>query len=543
MTSPARGRPLSPATLFVICLLVFLVALTIRVVYALSIPIPVSADAAYYVMVAENLCQGRGFVSDYVWNYLAGVPSHLPVPSNEYWMPGQSLVISASFLLSGSTSLRAAQAPSLVLGALLCALTAWIAGALFRRRDAAIAAGAMAAVSFQLAGAALHPDHFGLAACLVNLSLLALWAGRRGSPLLALVGGAAAGLAYLTRTDGAMLGVVAALLGAALFRQGQRRRAALYLLCFTAAAVLVVAPWWARQLSVFGHLGGAGPLRTAFLTDYNDLFRVDQADLNLRDYLATNQVVALGFKGFVLGKQLRLLGGAVGVAGVLMLLALADRELRRRASPWLIYLALGLLVPALVFPYPAIKGGFWHLMPGLCPVIFALGAGKAVQLATRPGRPGGAMARLGAWSGLVLAFAWLLPWWAAVPREARSAQRPLYPALNPALVRAVQEASPVVLTDSAWGLYHVTRLPCAQFPSDGAEAALVVAEALEAGYLITRADAPNRIPRIAEVVGHPRFQPFARHEGKEGTLLVYRLLPSTVQPDQSPSDSRLRMSQ
>ena len=543
MNSPARGRRLSPATLFAICLAVFLVALAVRLVYALSIPIPVSADAGYYLMVAENLCQGSGFLSDYVWNYLAGVPSHLPVPSNEYWMPGQSLAIAASFLLSGAASLRAAQAPSLLFGALLCALTAWIAGALFRRRDAAIAAGAMAAVSFQLAGAALHPDHFGLAACLVNLSLLALWAGRRGSPLLALAGGAAAGLAYLTRTDGALLAAVAVLLGAALFRQGLRRRGAFYLFCFTAAAALVVAPWWARQLSVFGHIAGAGPLRTAFLTDYNDLFRVDQSSLNLRDYLATNQVVALAFKGFVLGKELRLLGGAVGVAGVLMLLALADREIRRRASPWLIYLALGLLVPALVFPYPTIKGGFWHLMPGLCPVIFALGAGKAVQLVTRPGLPRGAFARLGAWSGLLLAFAWLLPWWAAVPREARSAARPLYPALNPALVRAIQESTPAVLTDSAWGLYHVTRLPCAQFPNDGAEAAVVLAEALEAGYLITRADAPSRISRITEVVHHPRFQPFARHEGKEGTVLVYRILPSPVQPDQSPSDSRLKMSQ
>jgi len=543
MTSPARGRPLSPAALFVICLAVFLVALTIRLAYALSIPIPVSADAAYYVMVAENLCQGRGFVSDYVWNYLGGVPSHLPAPSNEYWMPGQSLAICASFLLSGATSLRAAQAPSLFFGALLCALTAWMSGALFRRRDAAIAAGAMAAVSFQLAGTALSPDHFGLAACLVNLSLLGLWAARRGSPLLALAGGVAAGLAYLTRTDGVLLAAVAALLALGLFRQGQRRRAAVYLLCFTAAAALVIAPWWARQLSVFGHPAGAGPLRTAFLTDYNDLFRVDQSNLNLRQYLATNQVVALGFKGFVLAKELRLLGGAAGVAGVLMLLALADRELRKRAAPWLIYLALGLLVPALAFPYPAIKGGFWHLMPGLCPIIFALGAGKAVQLAVGSGRSRGALARLGAWSGLVLAFAWLLPWWAAVPREARSAERPLYPALNPALVRALREAGPVVLTDSAWGLYHVTRLPCAQFPSDGAEAALVVAEALEAGYLVTRADAPSRLPAMAEVVGDPRFQPFARHAGKEGTVLVYRLLPSSTQPDQSPSDSRLRMSQ
>ena len=61
--TPARSSPSSP-NLLVPCAVIFLIALAIRLAYAHARPIPVSADAAYYLHVAENLDQGRGVVSD-----------------------------------------------------------------------------------------------------------------------------------------------------------------------------------------------------------------------------------------------------------------------------------------------------------------------------------------------------------------------------------------------------------------------------------------------------------------------------------------------
>jgi len=577
MTTMRGARPAGRGLPWV-CAAVFAVGLAMRVGYALALPVRMSADAAYYVAVAENLHLGRGLVVDYVWHYLAGVPVELPAPSNSYWMPGQSFVVAAAFGLARSTSLRVAQAPSLLLGALLCAITASMGGRLFRSARVALVAGAMVAVSFHLVGVSLFPDHFNLAACLVNGSLLAMWVGwcasgdkgqaaqQEGTPsgpqapetgtrppdrrlagfrgpalqrqaVWQAVAGVGAGLAYLTRGDGALLGVVAV----ALAGRGRLRTALAGTACFASGAAVVALPWMVRQRLTFGSWWGAGALRTAFLQDYLDLFRLDQSHLTLGHYLSTNQVVAWSFKGWVLWREARLLAVVAGAAGLLALYALRRREVRAAAAPWLIYVAAAVLAPALVFPYPAIKGQFWHLLPGLCPIVFALaGGGIGELLGFVMSRGGGSAARAVGWLGLCLAFGWLLRWWAAAPGELARGERPLYP---PSARQAVAELQPrpgAVLTDSAWGLWHVARVPCAQFPSDGAEAALAVADALGAEYLITRADAPDRIPAMAEVMQHPRFAPHARYlePGEEAALLVYRIL-----PPQGDSARRRRMSQ
>jgi hypothetical protein len=97
----------------------------------------------------------------------------------------------------------------------------------------------------------------------------------------------------------------------------------------------------------------------------------------------------------------------------------------------------------------------------------------------------------------------------------------------------------VVLTDNSWGLYHVARVPCAQFPSEGAEAALAVADRMHANYLITRSDAHDRIPAISEIVINPRFQPHLRYPTGDISLLVYRIVPAwATPPEPDPGSER-----
>ena|GEM_PF-1682591 len=565
LVAPAARRGEVGPRLFVPCAVVFAAALALRLAYAYTMPVRISADAAYYMSVAENLYRGRGLVVDYVWNYLAppGVPAGLPVPSNGYWMPLTSFVIAGAFGAAGSTAPRVAQAPFLALGALLCAITAWIAGLLFRSRAAALAAGAMAVISFQLVGVSLFPDHFNLAACLVNLALLAFWAAWWRDPrlvvppgsggdecrrwwrvtALACLGGLSGGLAYLTRSDGALVLVVGLVPSLALLRAGRARLALGQAAAAMGAAGAVVCPWLVRQKLTFGTFWGAGPLRTAFLTDYNDLFRVDLSRLTLPAYLKANQVVTWGFKGYVLMRELRLLGAVLGLAGLLALCALRHRDLRRRASPWLIYGALAVLVPALLFPYPTIKGGFWHLLPGLCPIAFSLAGGEAVELLRRAKPQERSARRALGIAALALSFVYLGAWWAAAPGDVRRGAPALYPVESRAALRKLDPPPTAVLTDDSWGLYHVARVPCAQFPSDGAEAALLVADRLGADYLVTLADAPQRIPAMSQILGHPRFRPVARHPTPGPALLIYRILPPPGEASQAPSERSLRMSQ
>jgi 4-amino-4-deoxy-L-arabinose transferase-like glycosyltransferase len=522
--------PRPPRLLLLPCSLVFVAALAIRLIYALTRPVPLSADAAYYVAVAENLYHGRGFVADYVWNYMGGIPSSLPAPSNGYWMPGQSVVMAGAFALARAASLRAAQAPSILFGAFLCAITAWTGGLISHRRDVAVLSGAMAAVNFHLVGLTLYPDHVMLAAVLVNLSLLTLCAAWRGRTALALAAGALVALAYLTRTDGALIVIVARLLAIGLLRRRERTRGLRLALYFLVAFAVIAAPWWARQTLVFGHPSGANPLRTAFLTEYSDLFRVDLSHLGLADYLRAGQLAVWTTKLDTLLQELHLLRKAVEIIGLLAIAALFLRPARRESLPWLIYLLVAVAVPALIVPLPAAKGGFWHLMPSLLPAIFVL-ASVALMHLYDVGKAKGAVPIRGAAVVLFsLAFGSLVYVWAVAPKHPTGKGESLYPAVAAQAVRALDPKPTAVLTDSAWGLYHVARMPCAQFPSDGAEAALLVADTLGADYFVTRADAPDKIPTIAEVMNHPRFQPLARYPAGETRLLVYRILPPSTQP-------------
>jgi len=62
------------------------------------------------------------------------------------------------------------------------------------------------------------------------------------------------------------------------------------------------------------------------------------------------------------------------------------------------------------------------------------------------------------------------------------------------------------------------------------DAALRVADSIGAAYLITRADAPDKIPALAQIASHPRFQPLARYPAGDTRLLVYRIVPPSTEP-------------
>jgi 4-amino-4-deoxy-L-arabinose transferase-like glycosyltransferase len=508
-----------------ICAAVFLIALALRVGYAYTRPIPVTADAAYYLHVARNLEVGRGFVADYVWHYLAGVPDGLPVPSNSYWMPGTSVSIVSAFRIAGQTSLRVAQSPSLLLGAVLCAIAASIAGRVTKRREAALLAGAAAAVNYYLIELSLIPDHFMLYAVLVNLSLLALWAAWRGAPSTALVAGALAALAYLTRTDGGLL-VIVALFLALFFRRRARRSHSLRLIvAFGIAFAIIATPWWTRQTLVFGSPSGASPSRTAFLTDYADLFRVDQSGLTAVGLLQQGPVVAGGIRAYSLYRSLRVLAKSLLVLAPLFLAGLWLSRTRQDAAPWLIYCALALLVPAALVPYHVLKGTSWHILPALLPGLLALAVAAALRVVdlARPRR----IAWL-AWAFVATALLSPSYFFLRPPSDASGEHKPLYPAIAEEAVDALGPRPVLALTDSSWGLHHVAHISCAQFPSDGPEAALLVAEAIGATYVITRSDETHTRPAIAymqDINAHPRFRPLTRYQDGQGALLVYRILP------------------
>ena len=115
-------------------LLVFAVALLVRILAASIVVFPQPEDTAYYVGVARNLLDGHGLVSDAIWSFQTP-PLSFPRPAFEVWLPLPTFLAAIPMAILGPT-FAAAQWASVVVGAVVPVL-AWRIGGRRRRSSAA----------------------------------------------------------------------------------------------------------------------------------------------------------------------------------------------------------------------------------------------------------------------------------------------------------------------------------------------------------------------------------------------------------------------
>jgi hypothetical protein len=271
-------------------ILLYLLALVARLLAMAGFPDPAYPDSFYYVNVARQLAAGHGFTTDVVWIFAevgGKIPANpvLPIPSNAHWMPLASIVQVPFIWLLGPTAIASAL-PFALLGALAAPL-AWAIG-----RDAgarsfvSVGAGVLVALPALSFVYLVQPDNFSLYQPLVAGALLLAARGVRGSSRSFVLAGLLAGLATLSRNDGVL---VMAVLGLAFLWDRWRTRHASggqpprparipFLTAIGSVAVftLTVAPWFARQLLVFGSLSpSASTGRVLFIRDIGEWNSID----------------------------------------------------------------------------------------------------------------------------------------------------------------------------------------------------------------------------------------------------------------------------
>ena len=262
-------------------ILLFVIALVVRIAVGALFVEPAYPDALYYANLGRELAAGGGFSVDYIWNFVevgGTLPAEgeLPIPSNAHWMPLAALIQVPFIWLLGPTA-TASALPFWLLAAATSPLT-WFIG-----RDGGVSrAGSAAAALLVAVPAAVspflgQPDNF---APFMVLGALALWLcgrGLRGHRWSFAAGGVVVGLAFLSRNDGVLLGVPFALAFLYDLLRSPRLSRIGWVAALAAAggALLVVAPWLLRQLSVFGSLSpsSAGG-RILFITEYRELYSV-----------------------------------------------------------------------------------------------------------------------------------------------------------------------------------------------------------------------------------------------------------------------------
>jgi hypothetical protein len=321
-------------------------------------------DSDYYFATARELAAGRGFTEPFLWNYLDD-PQGLPHPSHLYWLPMSSLLSAAFMSFLGST-FRAAQIPFLLAAASLPAFTAWVALRLTDSAKESLRAGMLAAFPGFFLPFFVSTDSFSIYALLGSGTILAISAARRPSSWLLV--GILIGLASLTRADG-LLFLPLALLGLK-WRSKRFLRDALII---GFGVVVVMGPWWLRNVKSVGSPLGGGASRVFWLQTYDDLFAYPPDHLTFENWLDTGigNLVSERVKSFGVITQRIVAENGIVFLGPFMAVGVWKHRGSHIMKLAMSYLAALLAIMVLLFPSVGARGAWFHSSVAMMPILWA----------------------------------------------------------------------------------------------------------------------------------------------------------------------------
>lgn len=564
-------------------LLLMLIALAVRGLAALPQQQPSYFDAIYYYVNGVNLAEGRGFVEDFIWNYL-DQPDRPPQPSHRYWMPLTS-VLAASGMAVGGIGFTAAQVPFILLSALLAPISYGTAMLLSSQRRHGWLAGLLAIFSgfyFPFWTATDNFTPFAVAGSLtLILAWLAYWRARpeRSRRIGGLAGwrwvaytlssGICLGLAHLARADGLLLGMAIILL--TIFGLVKDKdhpashtprptphaprftspapcplppsprlpsRALGFTLLLTLGYLLVMTPWFIRTWQVTGSPLGAAGTQTIWLTGYDDLFSYGQ-ELSPRTFFAQDFGSILQGRWWALTANLQTVLAVWGMIFLTPLAVFGGWALRRHSLVQLAGL-YGLLLFAsmtLLFAFPGARGGLFHSGAALLPFIYATaltGLDRTVDwLASRRRHWQPHLAKRVFGAGLILmavALSLFIYYNRVLKNDVWNSADAAYPAIV-AWVKTHDPDATVMIGNPPAYRYHGGGLSVV-VPNADPATSLTVARRYQVDYLVL--DRNHPLP-LTDLYRHPTAYPalplvqtFGQNTGHE--IYVFEIKPSQDDP-------------
>jgi hypothetical protein len=366
----------------------FVLALLVRLALIATYPDAAYPDSYYYVDVARAIAAGHGLNVDFIWIF-AEVgnripdPATLPVPSNAHWLPLASFVQVPFISILGATAVASAL-PLAIIGSLAAPLTWAIARDARAQPLVATTAGVLSAVPAAATVFMAQPENFAIMHPLVAATLWCAARGLKGDGRAFAFAGLLVGLASLGRNDGVFLGAAVGLVwfgdrirwwrgrrGAASWVHVEDRRP----ISLAAAAgclglfLLVMAPWWARQLATFGSIsptsssGAALWIRT--ISEWNSI----TAQPSLERFLdqGIGPIVASRLAGLssAIGNYAVVIGSIVLVPFILV--GAIGRLGSRDFTPWFVYTGVVFFTATFLYPLHVPGGAFIHSAIGLAP--------------------------------------------------------------------------------------------------------------------------------------------------------------------------------
>jgi hypothetical protein len=343
-------------------------------------------DADYYYAGGLRIASNHGSSEPYLWNYL-NAPDALPAPSFSYWMPLVSLLAAGGLVLGGPLGWWGARLGFILLSACIPPLAALISDQLTRSPAQARLAGLLALFpGFYLA---YYPttDAFPIYMVLGSLFVLLSfghsdWLDRRPVEVRLLGLGAIAGLLHLARADGLLwlAGALAVTLAWnwPFWKEGMAVTCWLHLGAGLVVTLLgyglVMAPWYSRNLQVWGSLmppGGGGAL---WITAYEQTMLYPASLLTPQHWLAAGSGVHLAAWRNALSGNFQT---ALAVQGSIVLFPFILVGMWKLRGCPVVRLGVGMwLLTAgamtVIFPFAGMNGGFFHSGAALQPLLWAV---------------------------------------------------------------------------------------------------------------------------------------------------------------------------
>lgn len=356
--------------------LLFVLGLVVASGIASLQDLPGYLDSDYYFVGGLQLVEGKGFTEPFLWNYLDD-PSGLPHPSHTYWYPLSSILAAISMYLTGQHTYVAARLIFILIAACVPPLTAALAYDFSGRHALALVSGLLAVFSVYYLPFLPVTDNYG-PYMLLGGSILLL--AKKKDWWAFLLMGLLAGLTNLARSDGLLwLGLVGLL---AMWRSfdedtSARKKIQFFLITGVLAVIgylLVMGPWFARNITIFGSPVPPGGGRVLWLTNYNDTFAFPAGQVNMAAWLEAGWGEALKVRLWAL--RMNLLNAFAAQGGILLFPFILigywryrhDLRARLVATGWLILL----VVMVLVFPLAGARGSFFHAGAAFQPFWWAL---------------------------------------------------------------------------------------------------------------------------------------------------------------------------
>ncbi len=361
--------------------LLFLSGLILPIILAQFQPKPGYLDSEYYYAGGIQLATGKGFNEPYLWNYLDGTKS-LPHPSHTYWFPLASIVAAMPMGLLNNTSYAVARIPFIIIAALVVPITAHLAYLFSKRKDIALLSAVFAIFSVYHAPFVGVTDNFSLFMFFGGLYFIFITKILEDTTQKKyyFILGILSGLLSLSRSDGLLwLGV--AFLFILFCAKNYQLPITNYLSLITRHAfftllgfLLIMAPWYYRNLTIFGTLMAPGGSRALWLQNYEQTFIYPPEALTKESFLAYSWQNIWNDRVWAINNNLQSAFAAHGgiilfpfiIAGIIYFRKKTQVQLA--VGAWLILF----FVMTFLFPFAGVRGAFFHAGAAFQPLWWTL---------------------------------------------------------------------------------------------------------------------------------------------------------------------------